>query len=188
MNYAPLVRILQRIGDLQRDLPGVLERQRAFGRFTLDQFHHERPFFNSVYMRDIRVIERSQHPRFALETGQAVRVAGEGGRKHLDGHLAPQLRVRRPPNLAHAAFAQLRGDEVMRDGLLWAHGQIWEWYHFRPDALFGVIRRSAAQWTIGGVSFPLQVSGLRTPSKGTLTRFSAPIVRLADNSTFRPRR
>jgi hypothetical protein len=25
MNYAPLVRILQRIGDLQRDLPGVLE-------------------------------------------------------------------------------------------------------------------------------------------------------------------
>jgi hypothetical protein len=35
MNYAPLVRILQRIGDLQRDLPGVLKGQRAFGRLAL---------------------------------------------------------------------------------------------------------------------------------------------------------
>ena len=135
MNYAPLVRILQRIGDLQRDLPRVLERQRAFGRFTLDQLHHERPFFNSIYVRDVGVIERSQHLRFALETGQAVRVFGEGGWKNLDGHLASQLRVCCPPDLAHAAFAQLRGAAVMRDGLLRAHGQIWgEWYHFPPGS------------------------------------------------------
>ena len=33
------------------------------------------------------------------------------------------------------AFAQLRGDAVMRDGLLRAHGQIWgEWYHFPPES------------------------------------------------------
>src|SRR5262245_60670424 len=134
MNYAPLVRILQRIGDLQRDLPGVLERQRAFGRITLDQLHHERPFFNSVYVRDIRVIERSQHLRFALETGQAGRVVGEGGGKDLDGHLAPQLRICRLPDLAHAAFGQVRGDTVMRDGLLRAHRQIWgHGITLRPD-------------------------------------------------------
>jgi hypothetical protein len=62
-------------------------------------------------VRDIRVIERSQHLRFALETGQAVRVVGEGGRKGLDGHLAPQLRIRRPPDLAmppSPSFAVMR--------------------------------------------------------------------------------
>src|SRR5262245_25985478 len=31
--------------------------------------------------------------------------------------------------------------------------------------------RCARQWTLGGVSFPLQASGLRTPSKGKLTPF-----------------
>jgi hypothetical protein len=38
MNDTPLVRILQRISDLQRDLPGVLERQRAFGRLALSLY------------------------------------------------------------------------------------------------------------------------------------------------------
>src|SRR5262249_13344221 len=84
----------------------------------------ERPFFNSIYVRDIRVIQRSQHPRFALETSQAVRVVGESGRKDFDGHLAPQLRIRRPPDLAHAALAPLRADAVMRGGLQRAHS-VW---------------------------------------------------------------
>src|SRR5262249_17236983 len=118
-------------------------------------------FFNSIYVRDIRVIQRSQHLRFVLETGQAVRVVGEGGRKDLDGHFAPQLRIRRPPDLAHAAFAQLRGDAVMRDGLLRAHGQIWGNGITSPriTRCSELIRRSADHWTLGGVSFPLPVSG-----------------------------
>ena len=81
MDHAPLVRVLQRIRDLQRDLPGVLERQRAFGRLALDQLHHQRAIFDAVEGCDVGMIQRGQDLGLALEARHAAGIAGEGFRQ-----------------------------------------------------------------------------------------------------------
>ena len=50
--------------------------------------------------------------RFALEPRQPVRIMRERRRAGLDRDVAIQLRVARPIDLAHAAFADRRGDFV----------------------------------------------------------------------------
>jgi hypothetical protein len=55
---------------------------------------------------DVGVIERAGRAGFALETGDAVRVARQGGGQYLDGHLALQPRIAGAPDLAHPAPAQ----------------------------------------------------------------------------------
>ena len=54
----------------------------------------------------LRMIERGEHPRLALEAGQAFGIAREDSRQDLDGDVATQLRVARAVHLAHAARAQ----------------------------------------------------------------------------------
>ena len=61
---------------------------------------------------DVRMVQRREHFRFALKPRQPIVISGERGRQDLDRDLALQLRVRRPIHLAHAAFADLRGDFV----------------------------------------------------------------------------
>ena len=52
------------------------------------------------------MIQRSQQPCFALEACQPLRISRESRREHLDGDLAPELRIARPINLAHAASTE----------------------------------------------------------------------------------
>jgi len=49
------------------------------------------------------MVERGEHFGFALEPRQPSGIAGEGGRQHLDGDRAPQVRIRRPVHLSHPA-------------------------------------------------------------------------------------
>ena len=112
MDHAPFVRVFQRVGDLHRDLPGLLERHRAFGRFALDQFHDQRPLFDAVNLGDIGVIERSQHFGLALEARHATGIGGEGLGQNLHGHITLQLRVPGTVHLAHAAGVDKRKDLV----------------------------------------------------------------------------
>src|SRR6516225_21742 len=72
--------------------------------------------------RDIRMIERRQYLRLALETRHAVGIRGESVGQQFDRDLAPELRVGGAPDLTHAALAELGGDAVVRDGLLRTHG------------------------------------------------------------------
>ena len=58
------------------------------------------------------MIQRGQRLCLALETGEAVRVRGEGVRQHLDRDLAAQARVSGTVDRAHAAFADL-GDDLV---------------------------------------------------------------------------
>ena len=61
--------------------------------------------------------------RFAREPRQTLGVFGERPGDYFDGDLAAELGIGGAVDLAHAAFAQLSRDAVVRDGL-WAHWSI----------------------------------------------------------------
>jgi hypothetical protein len=58
------------------------------------------------------VIERGQHTRLALESGDAFGIARKGLGQDLQGDGTMERRVSRLPDDAHAAFAEFRLDAV----------------------------------------------------------------------------
>ena len=81
---------------------------------ALDELHDQRatcrrPSLEAVDLRDVRVVERGERLRLALEAHQAIRIAGERRRQHLDGDVAIELRVAGAIHLAHAARAERAG-------------------------------------------------------------------------------
>ena len=84
---------------------------------AFDEFHHEAravpaDLFESVDRGDVRMIQRRERLRFALETRQAIGIVGERVRQNLDRDLASQLRVARAIHLAHAAGTEYRDDLI----------------------------------------------------------------------------
>ena len=86
MDDALLVRRFERVGDLPRDRQRLVERQRpardAIGqRVALDQLQDERARARRCprgrRSRDVRMVERGEHLRFALEAGEAFGIGGE---------------------------------------------------------------------------------------------------------------
>ena len=78
---ALLVRGFERVGDLARDRERLLNRQRArrqtLGeRRALDQLEHEAAdavgLLEAVDRADVRMIQRRQHPRLALEAREPL--------------------------------------------------------------------------------------------------------------------
>ena len=64
---------------------------------------------DAVDRGDVRVIQRGEHARFALEARQAIRDRPRTtSRQDLERDVAPQLRVARAIDLAHAAGAEQR--------------------------------------------------------------------------------
>ena len=61
---------------------------------------------------DVGVIELGGGAGFLLEAREAVGIRGEAGVNDLDGDVAPESRVPRPVDLAHAAGAEGREDLV----------------------------------------------------------------------------
>ena len=111
MNDALGVRLDQRRHDLRGIQQRRFHRERsAFQpcrqRFALHQFHHQVVRPNVVERADVRVVQRGNRARLALETGAELLVSD------LDGDGAAQSRVDRPKDLAHAAFAELAFDAV----------------------------------------------------------------------------
>ena len=81
MDDAFLVRGVERIGDLVRDRERVGDRHRSSldpigQRLAFHQLEHQRPHavggFEAVDGADVRMIEGSEHSRFALEACRAV--------------------------------------------------------------------------------------------------------------------
>ena len=85
-------------------------------RWSFNQLQNQRPrvarLLQAVDRADVGMIERRQHLRFALESGQTFGVAGKGVWEHLDRHLPVKARVSGSIDLAHAAFADLGGDFI----------------------------------------------------------------------------
>ena len=91
---------------------GELFRQ----RLALDELHDDVPevavFLGPVDRGDPGMVDRRQHPGFALESRHAGRVAREGLGQDLDGHLAAELAVMGPVDLTHSAGAERTEDLV----------------------------------------------------------------------------
>ena len=121
MDDALVMRRLQRQGYLSSELARLGERQRStlqpLGKgFTFDKFQHERPardrILDAVYSADVRVVQRRQHARFALQARHPVGIIGERGRQNLDRDIAAKACVVRPEDLAHPTAAQQGIDAV----------------------------------------------------------------------------
>jgi hypothetical protein len=119
---ALVVRRLETLGDLESNPQCFLQWNRGAvdalsERFTLGKLHDEQlatvDVLEPVDPGDARVVEGGQDPGLALESSQSVGVGGEGVGQDLDGHLAAELGVLRPPHLAHAALAELVDDSIV---------------------------------------------------------------------------
>jgi hypothetical protein len=116
MDDALVVRDLERGGDLAHDRQRTVERadptvlDELVERRALHQLHRDGIALEAVDLRDIGVVQRREHPGFALEAREALEVAREDGRQHLDGDVAAELEIMGAIDLAHSAFAKFGGD------------------------------------------------------------------------------
>ena len=123
---ALLVRVFQRFGDLARNGQSFLERhgpaRDPFGEGgAFDQFENKRALFDTVDRRDVGMVQRGQHLRFAGEARQAVGIGGENVRQDFDGDVAIELGIGGAIDGAHAAFAEFGDDAVVGDGRARTH-------------------------------------------------------------------
>ena len=116
-----VVRRLQRLGDLDRDPHRLLHLHGTTQVRPGNQLQHQKVqtfgLFEPVNRGDVGMVERGQHPRFPLEAGQPLGIAGEGLGQHLDRHLASELGVGGAEHFAHAARPQFVQDAVVSQGL-----------------------------------------------------------------------
>ena len=72
---------------------------------------------------EVGVIQRGQRLRFACEARQPIGVIGKRVRQTLEGNIAIESGVARPPYLPHPAFAEGRGDLVDAESGAGGEGQ-----------------------------------------------------------------
>ena len=89
---------VQRLRGSARPRPGCAARQQPFvERFALDQLHHQRQDavlpFEAMNRGDVRMVERGEDPRLALESGHTFRVRRERGGQRLQRDVAAQAQV-----------------------------------------------------------------------------------------------
>jgi hypothetical protein len=114
------------IGDLPSDREGFLNPRAAFlqalcQRQSLHQFEHERRrgagVFNSVNSGYVRMIERCQDTRLALESREPLWMRREGVRQDFDRDIAPEARVVCAVHLTHSASAKRRNHVVVPNAI-----------------------------------------------------------------------
>ena len=90
--------------EIARDHPLVVcGVERLDDLFRDDERARGAVVFETMELRDVRVIQRGERPRLALEAGQPIRVPGKDVRQDLERNLAGEPRVPRAVDLAHAA-------------------------------------------------------------------------------------
>ena len=126
MDDALVVRGLERLGDLRRHGDRFVDRDRpalqALGEvLAVHQLQHEEELplrlLEAVDGGDAGVVECGKDLRLAPEPGEPLGVLRHLAGQHLEGDLAPELRVGRAVHLAHAAGADRRRDPVVGERL-----------------------------------------------------------------------
>jgi hypothetical protein len=122
------MRPIERIGDLDRVLKRLFERERAFResigkRLTVDVLHHEVVGLivmpDIVNRADMRMIQRRNDLRLTLEALLKRWIGGEMCRENFDRDGSIQAMVDRFIDLAHAAAADQRNDFVRTESGAW---------------------------------------------------------------------
>jgi hypothetical protein len=115
MDDSRLVRRFERVGDLPGDRKRLVDRDRAAchdigKRLALDQLHDERAhgawFLHAVDLRDVRMVERREHLRLALEAREPFGIVCEQIRQDFEGDVAIEARIARAIDLPHAPGAE----------------------------------------------------------------------------------
>ena len=128
-----LVGGFERLADLTRDRQRFIQREsrpRAIRSASVSPSTSSRTsawvslaVLEPVDRADVRMVQRGQHLRLALETGEAIGIEREGVRHDLQRDLAIQLRVARAIHLAHAAGAEGGEDFIRADSGAGTEGQ-----------------------------------------------------------------
>ena len=128
MDDAFFVGRVQCVRDLPRDRQRVADRNGSQGtvfrprqslreRLSFDELEdegvHAISIFEAVDGPDVRMIERSERARLALEACMPVGIGGEAGGQDLDRDVATELRVARAINFAHPARSE-QGSNFVR--------------------------------------------------------------------------
>ncbi len=117
MDDVGTMRVIERVGDLDGDAVCVDEFQRAALEpsrqcLSLEILHHEIVDIavpsDVVKRADVRVCQRRNRLRFAVEPVAERGVGGERSRQDLDRDRPIQARVTRPVHFAHATGANRR--------------------------------------------------------------------------------
>jgi hypothetical protein len=95
----------ERIRNGDRTIEHTIRQCLAFDELE-DQGTNPLALFKAMDSADVRVIECREHPRFAFEASEPLRIGREPARQHLDGDVAAEPSVARPIDLAHSAFAE----------------------------------------------------------------------------------
>ncbi len=116
-----LVGGLERLGNLSRDGQRFADRDDRLGnplreRVAVDELEHERrgavDRLEAIDRGNLRMIQRRQQPRLAIEAGAPLGIGREQRRQHLDRHIAAEGRIVRAIHLAHAAGAEQPDDAI----------------------------------------------------------------------------
>ena len=119
-----LVGRLERVGDWDRQFQKPRKRQplrwdQLVQRLTLEQLHRHEPdaigFLGRVDRDDVRMIERSDCAGFARESLEPCLVVCDLGAQKLQCDVATKPRIVSAIDLAHAARAERRLDDIVAD-------------------------------------------------------------------------
>jgi hypothetical protein len=125
VNDSLRVRGVERVGYFYGEIEKAIELHglagdNVFERGAVEKFHGDEGF--AVFFADVvdgadaRMIQRRRGLRFALETAESLRIAGNFIRKEFQRDETMQTRVFRFVHDAHASAAEFFDDAVMRDG------------------------------------------------------------------------
>ena len=122
MDDALAMRFVERVGNLGGDRQRLVERQRPSfqprgQRLALEMRHDQVvraiDAANVVDAADVRMVQRGDRTRLALEASPRIGVAGDFTRKNFDGNRAIETSIVGFVDLTHAAGAQ-RADDFIR--------------------------------------------------------------------------
>ncbi len=126
MDHALPVGRFECFGNLSRHSNGFVERQRSPGnaflkRLALHDLENQETVpldgFETMNRRDVRMIQRRDQSRFALEPRDPLFVFGERFRKNFDGDFALELDIPGTVHLAHATCTDGLEDLVVAEFL-----------------------------------------------------------------------
>ncbi len=127
--------LVEGAGDLGRDAERLCQRQRAFvepsgQRFPFEKLHHQE--LDAVLMADVveradvRVAQRRDALRLALEALAEPRVKRQRCRQDFDGDDPVEARVASLVDLAHAAGPERRDDFIGAEACARCESHEWE--------------------------------------------------------------
>ena len=139
-----------RFGDAERVMRDSFGERHALDEFEDEHLDSRGVFFETVDLRDVRVVERRERLCFAAETRPAAGIVFRHGAKNLQRDVTVQSRVASAIDLAHASGAQWRDDlvganryrrsaanqrglyvgAVMQNGLFWSNAAGLRLYRF----------------------------------------------------------